>query len=136
MFLDPWCIIIFMIFTISKNQKFHRQRPSVAIKKSRFGRWRRCAAISFGILIQWCEALSFRFRPGAPFGQNRGVLLRVWPGPLWTKVSPIRINHVEKSLTLITIILDDLSNGACDFSVRTRDMSRFAPTWAFFHTKN
>ncbi len=33
-------------------------------------------------LITWCEALSFRFRPGGPFGQNQGVVTAVWYGPL------------------------------------------------------
>ena len=36
----------------------------------------------------WCEALSFRFDPGATL-ENRGVLHSVWPGPLWTDFSPI-----------------------------------------------
>ena len=51
----------------------------------------------------WCEALSFHFTSWAPFGPFRGVLLGVWPGPLWPKVFPIQSIDMIKSFLIIPL---------------------------------
>ena len=53
--------------------------------------------------------------PGCPLGENRGVLHSVVPGPLWTLGSPVPMDHFKPNSVWITIVLDDLSDGACLF---------------------
>ena len=57
------------------------------------------------VSLSWCEALSSDFPSWGPFGPFRGVLLGVWPGPLWPKVFPIQLIDMIKSFLKIPLIL-------------------------------
>ena len=58
-------------------------------------------------------------RLGGATLENRGVLHSIWPGPLWTYVSPIGSGFQNPNRDGIAIIFDDLSHGLCYFFHQT-----------------
>ena len=53
---------------------------------------------------------------GSPLGENGGVLHSIWPGLLWILRTPVPMDHFKAFSVCITIVLNDLSDGAFLFS--------------------
>ena len=87
-------------------------------------------------LIQRCEALSFRFRSGGPFGQNRGVLTAVWHGPFWVDVLGMKQTDFKESSICIPMIIDELSHGVHDLFVGTRDPRKLGAVFVIFKVRH
>ena len=83
------------------------------------------------LIILWCEALSLNRLRGATL-ENQGVLHSVWPGSLWTNVSPIRSRFKNPNRDGIAIVFDDLSHGLSHFFIRPREPLRCRRILALF----